>query len=209
MAQNIEEEALEAIESLKNQSGQDIKIEQNFNIHIFNILWRIATNTRYNVSIREIKKVSQNHLTLSLQHFQHDDPFISNQVKELQKTFENIPKIAFFPLLRHIIPETIGYNQALNYYKRQKELFWEMLQDRENEYDNDSPPKVVNLFQYYSLIPLNITVYSRTLLMHTLRRWAQMIKLTDGTSLEYVWTFLKLVVKQLEVPCHGSSCSCL
>ena len=54
MAQNIEEEALEAIESLKKQSGKDIKIEQNFNIHIFNILWRIATNTRYNVSIREI-----------------------------------------------------------------------------------------------------------------------------------------------------------
>ena len=52
MAQNIEEEALEAIESLKKQSGQDIKIEQNFNIHIFNILWRMATNTRYNVSFR-------------------------------------------------------------------------------------------------------------------------------------------------------------
>ena len=59
MAQNIEEEALEAIESLKKQSGQDIKIEQNFNIYIFNILWRIATNTRYNVSIREMKKIDR------------------------------------------------------------------------------------------------------------------------------------------------------
>ena len=59
MAQNIEEEALEAIESLKKQSGQDIKIEQNFNIHIFNILWRMATNTRYNVSIREKKILTE------------------------------------------------------------------------------------------------------------------------------------------------------
>ena len=130
-------------------------------------------------------------------------------MKELQKTFENIPKIGFFPLLRHIIPETIGYNQVLNFYQRQKELFWEMLQDRENDYDNDSPPKVVNLLLYYSTIPLNIIVCSRTLLMHISRRWVQMRKLTDGTLLEYVWTFLKLVVKQLEVPCLGSSCSCL
>ena len=51
MAQNIEEEALEAIESLKKYDGQDVKIDQNFNIHIFNILWRIAANTRYIVSL--------------------------------------------------------------------------------------------------------------------------------------------------------------
>ena len=54
MAQNIEEEALEAMESFKKYDGQDVKIDQNFNIYIFNILWRIATNTRYNVSIKEI-----------------------------------------------------------------------------------------------------------------------------------------------------------
>ena len=59
MAQNIEEEALEAIESLKKHNGKDIRIEQNFNIHIFNILWRIATNTRYNVSFREMKKIDR------------------------------------------------------------------------------------------------------------------------------------------------------
>ena len=54
MAQNIEEEALEAMECFKKYDGQDVKIDQNFNIYIFNILWRIATNTRYNVSIKEI-----------------------------------------------------------------------------------------------------------------------------------------------------------
>ena len=54
MAQNIEEEALEAMESLRKYDGKDVKIDQNFNIHIFNILWRIATNTLYNVSIVEI-----------------------------------------------------------------------------------------------------------------------------------------------------------
>ena len=51
----IEEEALEAMESLKKYGGQDIKIDQNFNIYIFNILWRIATNTRYSVSVLDIK----------------------------------------------------------------------------------------------------------------------------------------------------------
>ena len=60
MAHNIEEEALEAMESLKKYDGQDIKIDQNFNIYIFNILWRIATNTRYSVSIIEMKNEYQN-----------------------------------------------------------------------------------------------------------------------------------------------------
>ena len=77
-----------------------------------------------------------------LVNFQHDDPFISNQVKELQQTFANIPRIAFFPLLRHIIPEHIGFTQAYNFYKRQKELFWGILEDREKDYDQESPPKV-------------------------------------------------------------------
>ena len=62
MAHNIEEEALEAMESLKKYDGQDIKIDQNFNIYIFNILWRIATNTRYSVSIIEMKNEYQNWL---------------------------------------------------------------------------------------------------------------------------------------------------
>ena len=60
MAHNIEEEALEAMESLKKYDGQDIKIDQNFNIHRFNILWRIATNSRYSVSIIEMKNEYQN-----------------------------------------------------------------------------------------------------------------------------------------------------
>ena len=75
-------------------------------------------------------------------NFQHDDPFISNQVKELQQTFSNIPRIAFFPTLRHIIPEHIGFTQVYNFYKRQKELFWGILEGREKDYDQESPPKV-------------------------------------------------------------------
>ena len=50
MAIAIEEEALEAIERLKEYHGQDLLINQNFNIPVFNILWRIATNHRYSVS---------------------------------------------------------------------------------------------------------------------------------------------------------------
>ena len=46
----IEEEALEAIERLRQYCERDLLIDQNFNIPIFNILWRIATNRRYSVS---------------------------------------------------------------------------------------------------------------------------------------------------------------
>ena len=50
MATAIEEEALEAIDRLKQLDGKDILIDQNFNIPIFNVLWRIVTNNRYSVS---------------------------------------------------------------------------------------------------------------------------------------------------------------
>ena len=51
MANAIEEEALEAVDRLKQVAGQDILIDQNFNIPIFNVLWRIATNNRYSVRL--------------------------------------------------------------------------------------------------------------------------------------------------------------
>ena len=47
----IEEEALEAMERLRQCCEKDLLIDQNFNIPIFNILWRIATNRRYSVSV--------------------------------------------------------------------------------------------------------------------------------------------------------------
>ena len=46
----IQEEAIEAIERMKQRAEQDVLIDQNFNIPIFNIIWRIATNNRYSVS---------------------------------------------------------------------------------------------------------------------------------------------------------------
>ena len=46
----IQEEATEVIEKLKQKSGSDILIENNFNIAIFNILWRVAVNQRFDVS---------------------------------------------------------------------------------------------------------------------------------------------------------------
>jgi hypothetical protein len=49
MGSIIEEEASEAIERLKLNNGKDVLIDQNFNIAIFNILWRIVANKRYNV----------------------------------------------------------------------------------------------------------------------------------------------------------------
>ena len=47
----IEEEASEAIERLRQCCEADLLIDQNFNIPIFNIIWRIAANRRYNVSV--------------------------------------------------------------------------------------------------------------------------------------------------------------
>ena len=49
----IHEEAAEAVERLKQSVGvgQDVLIDQNFNIPIFNIIWRIATNNRYSVRV--------------------------------------------------------------------------------------------------------------------------------------------------------------
>ena len=49
MSTAIQEEAVEAIDRMKQLSGQDVLVDQNFNIPIFNIIWRIATNNRYSV----------------------------------------------------------------------------------------------------------------------------------------------------------------
>ena len=50
MATAIQEEAMEAIERMKQRAEQEVLIDQNFNIPIFNIIWRLATNNRYSVS---------------------------------------------------------------------------------------------------------------------------------------------------------------
>ena len=49
MGTAIQEEAVEAIDRMKQLAGQDVLIDQNFNIPIFNIIWRIVTNKRYSV----------------------------------------------------------------------------------------------------------------------------------------------------------------
>ena len=43
MVSAIEEEALEAMERLRQCCESDMLVDQNFNIPIFNILWRMAT----------------------------------------------------------------------------------------------------------------------------------------------------------------------
>ncbi len=44
----IHEEAAEVIERLKQTEGE-ILVDQNFNVAIFNIIWRIAANQRFQV----------------------------------------------------------------------------------------------------------------------------------------------------------------
>merc|ERR1712117_749004 len=95
----IQEEALEAIERMKQDVGvgQDVLIDQNFNIPIFNIIWRIATNNRYSVSFFDILGSLYD---FKIHSIQHDDPFISNQIKDLSQVFINAPTIAFMPWAR-------------------------------------------------------------------------------------------------------------
>jgi hypothetical protein len=44
MNEIIQEEASESVEHLKVLDGKDVLIYQNFNVPIFNIIWRLATN---------------------------------------------------------------------------------------------------------------------------------------------------------------------
>ena len=141
METNIREEALEAIERMKHCAGQDVLIDQNFNIPIFNIIWRIATNNRYNVSFIDIVWL-QTFSPRKNQSFQHDDPFISNQIKELSQVFLNAPSIAFMPWARFVMPSLIGFTQVDNFYKNIKALFHGIISEHEREYEHESPPKV-------------------------------------------------------------------
>jgi hypothetical protein len=47
----IEEEAMAAIDQIKLLDGQDMLINQNFNVAISNIIWRITGSKRFNVSV--------------------------------------------------------------------------------------------------------------------------------------------------------------
>ena len=57
----IHEEALEAIQEIKKHDKSEILVDQNFNIAIFNILWRIASNQRFPVEDLKYKS-SKNRL---------------------------------------------------------------------------------------------------------------------------------------------------
>lgn len=59
MATAIEEEALEGVDRLKQVDGKDVLIDQNFNVPIFNVLWRIATNNRYSVSFSSLLSIQR------------------------------------------------------------------------------------------------------------------------------------------------------
>ena len=137
----IQEEALEAIEGMKQDVGvgQDVLINQNFNIPIFNIIWRIATNNRYSVSFFDILGSLYD---FKIHSIQHDDPFISNQIKDLSQVFINAPTIAFMPWARCLMPEFIGYTLVDNFYKNMKALFNEIISAHERDYDNESLPRV-------------------------------------------------------------------
>ncbi len=109
----IHEEAMEVIERMKQHDGSELLINQNFNIAIFNILWRIAVNQRFPVSILLRRNIKHDGVaSYILQHAQHDDPFINKQIKELQELFLISPRIAFFPWMRFIAPKAIGLERV-------------------------------------------------------------------------------------------------
>ncbi len=45
----IAEEAEEIVDHLRSFDGRDFRVEQTFNIPVFNILWKIVAGRRYNV----------------------------------------------------------------------------------------------------------------------------------------------------------------
>ncbi len=49
MGDIIAEEAQEIVSHLESQHGKDVRVEQLFNIPVFNILWRIVAGKRYHV----------------------------------------------------------------------------------------------------------------------------------------------------------------
>lgn len=51
MADIIVEEIQELIDRLKSESLGDFLVDQTFNIAIFNILWRIVSGKRFQVSV--------------------------------------------------------------------------------------------------------------------------------------------------------------
>ena len=75
---------------------------------------------------------------------QHEDPFISNQIKDLSQVFINAPTIAFMPWARCLMPEFIGYTLVDNFYKNMKALFNEIISAHERDYDNESLPRVIS-----------------------------------------------------------------
>ena len=84
------------------------------------------------------------YLTSPCKHhtIQHDDPFISNQVKDLSQVFLNGPSIAFMPWAKYVVPGFIGYTLVDKFYKNIRALFHGIISDHEREYDHESPPKV-------------------------------------------------------------------
>ena len=80
-------------------------------------------------------------------NIQHDDPFISNQVKDLSQVFLNAPTIAFMPYMKYLAPGFIGYTLVDKFYKNSRALFHGIISEHESEYDHESPPKVLFISQ--------------------------------------------------------------
>ena len=143
MVSAIEEEALEAMERLRQCCESDMLVDQNFNIPIFNILWRMATNQRYSVSgsMEETSFISKGFINVVIQL---DDPFINNLAKDLQLNFENAIKYnLFLPIKR--LAAFLGFcnfEHVERFYSTLKELFRKVIYEHEKEFDSGTIPKV-------------------------------------------------------------------
>ena len=111
----------------------------------------------------------KHYLTRSHKHrsTQHDDPFISNQVKDLSQVFLNAPTIAFMPYMKYVAPGFIGYTLVDKFYKNTRALFHEIISEHEKDYDHESPPKVRFITWLNAAFDDDEIFFSRILSMHT------------------------------------------
>jgi len=149
--------------------GKDVLIDQNFNVPIFNVLWRIATNNRYS----------------------HDDPFIGNQVKELSQFFLNSPKVSYLPFMRYLAPAVVGYNQLKKFHQDLKAMFRDIISKHEKEYDHESPPKDF-IDAYIKEMKLNPAIIDRDDLIGICSDFFEAGGETVGSTLSWLFLFMAL-----------------
>eukprot|EP00095_Tigriopus_kingsejongensis_P005456 maker-scaffold224_size251237-snap-gene-1.46 protein:Tk05456 transcript:maker-scaffold224_size251237-snap-gene-1.46-mRNA-1 annotation:"cytochrome p450 monooxygenase" len=116
----ISEEAGLLMTSLKDKfDGQDIRVDQTFNISVFNILWRIVANKRYNP----------------------DDPEILELMQVLAKVFKNAYIEEIFPILQYVGKELYGHSVKEKLTRTNKAVFEAVIKEHKDKLSSKEQPE--------------------------------------------------------------------